>query len=249
MCSANRTVAASTPYTSWASIQRRTVDAQSSAISARASERARTPSERFVSWVVPASIVVGVSSCTSSLVAVERLDRRGELAGGATDLAQRRQRQVAVERAVLGTLGHRRARQLLPPGGDRRHRADELDHPLDRLGEIGPSGDRPVVGGVELDHRGGVVGQVRAVAVHADGQLDQRRRVRRSTDRRRVRRRRVGPAGRGPAAVPRRAPHAERCPRRRRSCASSPVRSVHRLVSGASAAGSRNVCSLTRMCS
>ena len=175
VCSASSTVAASSavvivvrPTT------RRATDAHSSAISASASERARTPSERLVSWVVPASIVVGVRDCTSPWCCVECLDRRGEFPGCAADLAQRREPKVPVERPVLGTLGHRRAGQLFPPRGDSRTGANQSHDALDHLGQVGTSDDRSPRGIVELDHGGCIAGKVGAVAIDTERQLDQR---------------------------------------------------------------------------
>jgi hypothetical protein len=112
---------------------------------------------------------------------VEGLDGAAEDRRVATDLAQRRQPQVPVERGVLDALGHDRPAGLLEAGDELR--AAELGereppHDVGLAGAVGERGLRGRHGCLHVHPGDGagraLGGQVRAVDVERDEHLDER---------------------------------------------------------------------------
>ncbi len=96
---------------------------------------------------------------TALVVGVEVVDGDPEPAGIATDLAQRRQPEIPVERTVLGTFRHHRPGELLPSathldllgvlrveqGASHRSARDRTDQPLGVrvIGQVRPVAGQP----------------------------------------------------------------------------------------------------------
>ena len=103
-------------------VARRPNDATASPHASGSSEstfsRARTSALRLVSCVDSVSIVRGHAPAARRGGVVEVRHRSAEHAGVATDLVERDQPVVAVERGVLDALGHDGGGELLEPLGE-----------------------------------------------------------------------------------------------------------------------------------